>query len=82
MCQAHRCAVDFARKHDVIVSFDPNIRLSLWEHPAELQAAVREFLPYADILKLSDEELAFVTGTDDIERALPQLWKHGIRLVI
>ena len=32
-----------------------------------------QFLPLTHILKLSDEELPFLTGTEDIEAALPTL---------
>ena len=63
------------------VSFDPNIRLALWKSPEDLKTAILEFLPYADILKISDEELEFITGETDIEKAKDTLLSHS-RLLI
>ena len=65
---AHRRAVALAKQAGALVSFDPNVRLPLWSSPADCQAAIREFLPSADLVKLSDDEVEFVTGCTD-ERA-------------
>ena len=46
----------------VKVSFDPNLRFSLWDDLDKLKETVNEFLAYADIIKISDEELEFITG--------------------
>ena len=67
--KTHRRAISLAKEHGAIVSFDPNIRLPLWDSPETCQARVQEFLPFADIVKLSDEELEFVTGESDIRTA-------------
>ena len=62
---AHRRAIELAKQAGAIVSFDPNVRLPLWSSPEACQAAIREFLPYADLVKLSDDEIEFVTGCTD-----------------
>ena len=41
-----------------------------------------QFLPLTHILKLSDEELPFLTGTEDIEAALPTLFTGDVQLVL
>ena len=41
-----------------------------------------EFLPCADILKLSDEELFFVTGKEHIEDAVEELFAMGISVIL
>ena len=66
--KTHRRAISLAKEHGAIVSFDPNIRLRFVGTPETCQARVREFLPFADIVKLSDEELEFVTGESDIRQ--------------
>lgn len=38
--------------------------------------------PLTHILKLSDEELPFLTGTEDIEAALPALFTGDVQLVL
>ncbi|WP_314911842.1 carbohydrate kinase, partial [Cardiobacterium hominis] len=62
MREAHRVAIERFRAAGALISFDINLRLPLWPNPADLHAAVQEYLPLADILKISDDELEFVTG--------------------
>ena len=82
MKEAHRKLLDLATRKGVLISFDPNLRFSLWDDEEALRNAVLEFLPYADILKLSDEELEFITGRTDIEAAMPQLLQGRCRYII
>lgn len=82
MKDAHSTAIVLARKNGAIVSFDPNLRFMLWDDPAALKKVVLEFLPEADILKISDEELEFITGESSLENALPKLMKGKVKMVI
>lgn len=80
--EAHRRAISLAKENGAKISFDPNIRLPLWDSPEDCRRAVQEFIAYADILKLSDEELDFVTGTPDIAAAAPKLFDRGVKLIL
>lgn len=80
--QAHRRAIQIARENGAIVSFDPNVRLPLWPDAASCQAAIRQFLPLADIVKLSEEEVEFVTGISDREAAAKALLTASCRMVV
>lgn len=82
MKQAHKKLIDMAIEQDVMVSFDPNLRFSLWDDLDELKKTVNEFLPYADIVKISDEELEFITGYTDIKDAVPGLLGERTKYVI
>ena len=82
MKDAHRAAITIARRQGAIVSFDPNLRFMLWDDKDELKRVIREFIPDCDIVKISDEELEFITGTADINEALPLLFVGGVKLVI
>lgn len=82
MKRAHEAAIGYARRAGAIISFDPNLRFSLWPDREALRRVVTEFLPAAHILKISDEELEFLTGTNDIRRALPQLLRGDVELVV
>ena len=79
---AHRRAIELAKQAGAIISFDPNVRLPLWSSPEACQAAIREFLPYADLVKLSDDEIEFVTGCTDEREAAQKLFGMGCRLVL
>lgn len=73
MKQAHYKLITMAKEKGLLISFDPNLRLSLWENEDCLRKTVNAFLPLADIVKISDEELEFITGKTNIEEALPSL---------
>lgn len=82
MKEAHRKAIEYAVKKGAIISFDPNLRLQLWEDTKKLRQAVLEFAPLAHVLKISDEELEFITGCKSIEEALPKLFAGNTKMVI
>lgn len=77
MKYAHKKALEYAKKCGSIISFDPNLRFPLWKDKAALKNAVDEFLPYADIVKISDAETEFVTGTEDIEAGCRKLAENA-----
>ena len=63
-----------ARERGATVSFDVNVRLNLWKSAEDLKAAIDEFLPFADIVKVTDEELDFITGLSDEKEAVKLLF--------
>lgn len=75
-------AVRRAKALGALVSYDPNYRASLWPDEATAVAEMRAPLPLADILKVSDEELPLLTGTEDPEAGSALLAALGIRLVL
>lgn len=82
MKKAHEKAVSYAVEEGMIVSFDPNLRFQLWSDTDKLRQTVNDFIPMAHILKVSDEELEFITGCSRIEDALPELFKGNVQMVI
>ncbi len=71
-----------ARELGATVSYDPNYRASLWPDEATAIARMKEALPLADVLKVSDEELPLLTGTTDLEEGTAILAAQGISLVL
>lgn len=67
-------AAKCARKNGAVVSFDVNVRLNLWKSEEALKEAIDEFLPYADIVKVTDEELVFITGLSDEKEGVKRLF--------
>lgn len=82
MKEAHRKAIDYTIANGGIISFDPNVRLPLWDSENDCKKTILEFLPYAHILKISDEELEFITGENTIEDAKEFLFKGNVKLVL
>ena len=82
MKQAHLKAIKMARSLNQIISFDPNVRLMLWDDHTKLKQVITELTPEADILKVSDEEIEFLTGTSDPKEAAKKLMKGHAQLVL
>ena len=82
MKEAHKKAIQIARKKGSIISFDPNVRFPLWESKEELRETILEFIPKSDILKISDEELEFITGYKTVEEARKILFTGNVKLVL
>ena len=80
--EAHKKLIELAQEQHLIVSFDPNVRLPLWDSAEACQKTIREFLPLADIVKLSDDEVEFVTGCSSESEAVQQLLSGKCRMVI
>lgn len=67
--EATRYAIECAREAGVLVSFDPNLREPLWADLEDAKAAMRYGMERCDILKISDNELVFLTGEEDYDKA-------------
>ena len=59
-------ALEYAKKHKVTVSYDPNLRIPLWRSLNEAKRQILKGFEYADIVKISEEELEFLTGYCDV----------------
>jgi len=76
-------AVTEAKKAGALISFDPNIRMSLWDDAAELKSVMLDVFRYADVVKLSEEEVAFIFETGDTEAAIEHIKQtYGAKLVM
>lgn len=64
------------------VVFDPNVRLPLWDNAEDLRKTIHTFLPLAHIVKVSDEELEFITGIHDENEAIQSLFTGNVTVVI
>lgn len=80
--EASEYAIECAKEAGALISFDPNLREPLWENLDDAGSAIRYGLERCDILKISDNELTFVTGETDYDKgALFLQQKYQIPLV-
>lgn len=76
-------AMEAIRKAGGYVSFDPNIRPDLWPVESELRHCLEQALQSADVVKLSVEELAFLTENEQVNAGLEALMQRcPARLVL
>ncbi len=62
---ATKKAVQTAKAAGAWISFDPNLRPPLWKSLDEAKEQVLYGLEYCDILKISDNEITWLTGEED-----------------
>lgn len=80
---ATKKAVQAAKKSGCLISFDPNLRLPLWSS-ADLAREQMEYgFGVCDILKISDNEIQFVSGKEDYDEGIAYLQeKYHIPLIL
>ena len=76
----HR-AVELAEELDVPVAFDVNLREHLWESAEAAREVVNPLLDRSQIVKLSDDEISPLLGTQRAEEAARILLDRGVALV-
>lgn len=74
-------ALKIAKEAGCIISYDPNYRAPLWKSEKEAIETILHFMPYADILKVSEEEMELLTGIKDLAQGSQKLADYGITLV-
>ncbi|MFD2672565.1 PfkB family carbohydrate kinase [Marinicrinis sediminis] len=60
-------ALKYARQKNVLISYDPNLRPALWSDMEQARERILNGFEFADLVKISEEELAFITGMEELE---------------
>ncbi len=77
----HRFA-QLANEMDVAVAFDVNLRAHLWDSLDAFREAVEPVLDLSTVVKLSDDELSPVLGTEDPDKGADMLLDRGVSLAL
>ncbi len=67
--RATKKAVNIAKESGAVISFDPNLREPLWDSLEKAKEQVLYGLSQCDILKISDNEIVWLTGENDYDKA-------------
>lgn len=78
---ATRQAVAYAKAHGKLITYDPNLRKPLWKDLDEAKEQMLWGLSQADVVKISDEEVAFLFGLNPQDGAKHILAEFGEKLV-
>ena len=73
-------AIDYAYKHGLIVSFDPNVRPALWPSLKRARQEILKALNHCHILKMNQSEWEFLFPGKRFEDSLSMLERKGIGL--
>ncbi|MGG7622102.1 carbohydrate kinase family protein [Bacillus coreaensis] len=71
-------ALAFASEGDLLVAFDTNIRLKRWESEEQCREVILSYVKKADIVKMAEDELLFLTQSENVEQGLLAISKLGI----
>ena len=80
--EATQKAVAYAKNAGKLITYDPNLRASLWNSLEEAKKQILWGLEQADIVKISDEEVEFLWGCSEKEGAEKLLSEFGIKLAM
>jgi len=82
-------AIDAAKAGGALISFDPNLRRSLWTSEEIMHQTVRDAIRQADIVKLSGEELEILADCSDSYDGSPnyfqgaqEIWHNDVQLLV
>ncbi|WP_170289735.1 carbohydrate kinase family protein [Cytobacillus depressus] len=75
-------ALDYANETNIFVAFDVNIRLKRWESEEQCKKTITSFLNRADLVKMAEEELLFLTESKEINEAIEKISKYNIPYLI
>ncbi|KAI3676811.1 hypothetical protein L1987_86424 [Smallanthus sonchifolius] len=80
---AHLKAMKVAKDAGALLSYDPNLRLPLWPSPQEAREQIMSIWDKAQVIKVSDNELEFLTGSDKIDdEVVMSLWHPNLKLLL
>jgi fructokinase len=75
-------AVSAAAAAGALISYDPNLRLPLWPSPEAARAGMLSVWPLAQVIKVSEDEVSFLTGQTDLRQAADRLWHPDLKLLL
>lgn len=75
-------ALEVAKEAGCLITFDPNLRPPLWNSLDEAKKQMEYGFQYCDMLKISDNEIQFVSGKEDYDEGIRYLQdRYNIPLV-
>lgn len=81
--EATRNALKTARENGLTITFDPNMREPLWKSLDDARAEIEYGMGHCDVLKISDNEVEFMTGTSDYTAGVAKIReKYNIPLIL
>ncbi|GMH20640.1 hypothetical protein Nepgr_022481 [Nepenthes gracilis] len=81
---AHIAATKAAKDAGVLLSYDPNLRLPLWPSAESAREGILSIWDTADIIKTSEEEIAFLTRGEDPydDNVVRKLYHPNLKLLL
>lgn len=79
---ATKKALEAAKEAGCLITYDPNLRPPLWGSLEDAKEQIEYGFRYCDVLKISDNEIQFVSGKEDYDEGIRYLQeKYQIPLI-
>lgn len=75
-------AIERAREHEMMITFDPNIRRTLWKSEEEMRTVLNDIASRCDVVLPGVSEGMLLTGASDMEGIADFYLDRGAKLVI
>jgi len=75
-------ALEIAHSAGLLVTYDPNLRLNLWQNAVIARQGILSAWDKAQVIKISREELVFLSGHEDLQSGVSSLWHPGLSVLI
>ncbi len=74
-------AIEIAGDSGALISYDPNLRPPLWPDLDTAHEWICRGVELCDVIKVSEEEMTFITGEEGPAKGMRALWDMGPELV-
>lgn len=75
IAETTKYAVEIAKNEGAVISFDPNLRPPLWDDLERAKEQMWYGISKCDVLKISDDEIIFLTGKENIEAGVQKIFE-------
>lgn len=75
-------AIKSAKDAGAFISYDPNLRLMLWDNAEDAKHWIWEVTHYADVVKISEEEWEFITGDVELATGIERILGLDVKLLV
>ncbi len=79
---ATKAAIELATQHNLLISYDPNVRIGLWPSPEVCKHTILSTLKLAHLVKINLDELEFLTGSREFAAAETLRKEHNLPMMI
>lgn len=74
-------AIKIAKDNGALICYDPNLREPLWDSLAAAKEGMLLGMQFADVVKVSEEELEILTDESDLHAGVKKLWQGDMKLI-
>ncbi len=80
--QAVKHAVTHAKEKGLLISFEANVRLGLWNNEDEAREVLTAFMMEADIVKMTEKDFILLAGQETVEQGIDVFEQYDIKILI